>query len=452
MNLFFTTNVLAFRNLLRNRGRTLSTLLAIGVGLLGLILLDGFITYSVDHFRDSIIRNGTGHVEIFRSPQARDQGDSNPIPYVFDDTRVLERQLSGMTQVDDVLPVLSFAAVVADGDKNHSVQVTASPVDRTLRDLTKRTIASGKDLSTSETGQVLIGTGLARALKVHPGNTIKLFALSKGGGVNTESFTVAGLSSAELKDIDDRSVAMSLADAQALLGVQDVAKLVVFLKDTRDTDNFLARLAALPQSSPLSGLTYAGWDKLFTAFEYANSSFQLMRAVARLVVLVVALFSMSGTLTLSVIERYRELGTLRAFGTRRPRLLLLLVLEGFILGAAGTILGSCVGLFVTWAIDALGGVTIPAQPQMSVATMNVLFTPQMAILWQKRRRATSRIGNSGAASRNDVVQADNRRIAKVSLGGLHEAASYQLLSCLHAWSGAGFRGFPGGSPCPVGCA
>jgi len=104
--------------------------------------------------------------------------------------------------------------------------------------------------------------------------------------------------------------------------------------------------------------------------------------VARLVVLIVALFSISGTLTLSVIERYRELGTLRAFGTRRPRLLLLLVLEGFILGAAGTILGSCVGLFVTWAINALGGVTIPAQPQMSVATMNALFTPQQGVLWQ----------------------------------------------------------------------
>jgi len=382
MNLFLTTTLLAFRNLLRNRGRTLSTLVAIGVGLLGLILLDGFITYSVDHFRDSIIRNGTGHAEIFRSTQARDQGDSNPIPYVFDNTQVLEQQLRGMPQVDDVLPVLSFAAVVSDGDKNHSVQVTASPVDQALRDLTKRTIVTGKDLTPSEAGQVLLGTGLAKVLKVQPGSTIKLFALTKGGGVNTESFTVVGISSAELKDIDDRSVAMSLADAQALLGVQDVAKLVVFLKTTGDTNAFLQRLAALPPSSPLSGLTYAGWDKLFTAFEYANSSFQLMRAVARLVVLIVALFAISRTLTLSVIERYRELGTLRAFGTRRPRLLLLLVLEGFILGAAGTILGSCVGLFVTWAINALGGVIIPAQPQMSVATMNVLFTPQFNVLWQ----------------------------------------------------------------------
>jgi putative ABC transport system permease protein len=241
---------------------------------------------------------------------------------------------------------------------------------------------TGKDLEPSETGHVLLGTGLAKVLNVKVGSTIKLFALSKGGGVNTESFTVAGISSADLKQIDDRAVAMSLADAQALLGVQDVAKLVVFLKSTGDTDDFLQRLTELPPGAPLSGLTYVGWSKLFQPFAYANSSFQLIRAVARLVVLIVALFSISGTLTLSVIERFRELGTLRAFGTRRPRLLLLLVLEGFILGAAGTVLGSCVGLLATGAVNSLGGVTIPAQPQMSVETMNVLFTPQIDVLLQ----------------------------------------------------------------------
>jgi putative ABC transport system permease protein len=382
MKLFLTTFVLAFRNLLRNRGRTFSTLIAIVVGLLGLTLLDGFINYSVDNFRDSIIRGGTGHAEIFRSPQARDQGDSNPIPYLFENTSALEEELRGMPEVDDVLPVLSFAAVVSGGDKNHSVQVTASPVDQALRDLTKRKVVSGKDLTSARTGFVLLGTGLAKVLKVQPGSTIQLFALSRGGGVNTNSFTVAGIISSELKDVDDRSVAMSLDDAQSLLQVQNVAKLVVFMKNTDDTSVFMHRVAEAPTGSPLSGLTVVGWDKLFTPFEYANSMFQLILAVARLVVLLVALFSISGTLTLSVIERYREIGTLRAFGTRRPHLILLLTLEGLFLGVAGTILGSVCGALASGAINALGGVTMPAQPQMSVSTVDILFIPQADVLWQ----------------------------------------------------------------------
>ena len=58
---------MAARNLVRNPGRTLSTLIAITVGLLGLTLLDGFITYSMNGFRDAIIRNGTGHIQVARS-------------------------------------------------------------------------------------------------------------------------------------------------------------------------------------------------------------------------------------------------------------------------------------------------------------------------------------------------------------------------------------------------
>ena len=80
MSLLITVN-LAFRNLFRNRARTIATLLAIVAGLVGLTLLDGFINYSMDHFRDSIIRGGVGHLEIFASTQARDE-----LPRGFSDT------------------------------------------------------------------------------------------------------------------------------------------------------------------------------------------------------------------------------------------------------------------------------------------------------------------------------------------------------------------------------
>jgi len=53
-----------------------------------------------------------------------------------------------------------------------------------------------------------------------------------------------------------------------------------------------------------------------------------------------------------------------------------------LLGAAGTIVGGSLGMLVTEIVNALGGLTIPAQPQMSVATMNVLFTPQGDVLFQ----------------------------------------------------------------------
>jgi putative ABC transport system permease protein len=377
-----TTMSMAFRNLFRSRARTISTLLAIIVGLVGLTLLDGFITYSLHAFRDSIIRSGTGDIQIFRSRQAQDEGDSNPIPFLFGHSEAMEQELRAMSEVEDVMPVLSFSAVVSDGEKTYSVQVSASPIEQSRRDLTKRKIVGGADLVPGETGRVTLGSGLAHLLKARPGTTIRLFALSKGGGVNTESLTVAGMTSSEIKEVDDISVSMSLVDAQSLLGVDNVAKLVLFLKSSDDTRAFLKRLAAAPQASTLSGMREVSWDKLSVGYQYASSMYQLVLAVARLVVLIVALFSVSGTLTLAVIERYREIGTLRALGTRRPRLLALLAFEGFFLGIAGTAAGSIAGMAVAAGINAFGGLTMPAEPGMSVATVNILFTPGLEAFWQ----------------------------------------------------------------------
>ncbi len=252
MNLFSTTIVLAYRNLFRNRARTISTLLAIAVGLLGLTVLDGFITYSMDRYRDAIIRSGTGHLQIFRSRQALDEGDDNPIPFLLDKPRRMAEELRALPEVDDVMPALDFSALLSDGNENLSVQVSAYPLDQAARDLSKSTLTAGRDLAPGETGRVLLGTGLARRLKLRPGATIQLFAQSRGGGVNTESLTVEGITSSGIKDVDDISVHMSLSDAQSLLEVGSVAKLVVFLKHSGDTGRVMRLLADAPPSSALS--------------------------------------------------------------------------------------------------------------------------------------------------------------------------------------------------------
>ncbi len=382
MNLFSTTIVLAYRNLFRNRARTISTLLAIAVGLLGLTVLDGFITYSMDRYRDAIIRSGTGHLQIFRSRQALDEGDDNPIPFLLDKPRRMAEELRALPEVDDVMPALDFSALLSDGNENLSVQVSAYPLDQAARDLSKSTLTAGRDLAPGETGRVLLGTCLARRLKLRPGATIQLFAQSRGGGVNTESLTVEGITSSGIKYVDDISVHMSLSDAQSLLEVGSVAKLVVFLKHSGDTGRVMRLLAAAPPSSALSGMMVESWDKLSLGFQYANSMYQLILAVARFVVLIVALFSISGSLTLSVIERYREMGTLRALGTPRRRLTLLLAFEAPFLGAAGAALGSFLAMALTASINVLGGITFPAEPGMSVSAVNILFTPRVGVLAQ----------------------------------------------------------------------
>ncbi|HYW86033.1 MAG TPA: FtsX-like permease family protein, partial [Spirochaetia bacterium] len=74
------------------------------------------------------------------------------------------------------------------------------------------------------------------------------------------------------------------------------------------------------------------------------------------------------------MERLREVGTLRAFGTRRPGVLLMLLFEGLILGIGGAIVGCAAGSAVSGLINVLGGITMPPQPGTSAA-FRIFFTP-----------------------------------------------------------------------------
>jgi putative ABC transport system permease protein len=125
MNMLFMSWSLAVRNLWMLRRKTLSTLLAIVIGLLGLTILDGFISASMNGFRDTIIRSGTGHLQVVISPQAFDQGDTNPLPFLLQDQQEVESALRTLPAVKDVLPSLAFAATVSTGQKTHYVQVSA---------------------------------------------------------------------------------------------------------------------------------------------------------------------------------------------------------------------------------------------------------------------------------------------------------------------------------------
>src|SRR5208282_1284330 len=111
MKHFALTIVLAARNLLRNLRRTVSTLLAITVGLVGLTLLDGYITYSMNGLKETVIHSDTGHIQLMRSAAFLDEGDSDPFPFMLDAAGDMEKELRAMPQVRDVVPALSFAAI-----------------------------------------------------------------------------------------------------------------------------------------------------------------------------------------------------------------------------------------------------------------------------------------------------------------------------------------------------
>ena len=171
MKHFVLTMVMAARNLLRNRRRTLSTLLAIAVGLVGLTFLDGYISYSIRGLREVVIHSGTGHIQAALSPGYFDEGDDDPIPFMLPEAKRLEAELRSLPEVADVVPTVSFIAVIAAKGRTSTAQVSALPIAQAKADLDELAI-SPRDGTSSRARRAGSSSGAAS-----PGSSASLRAI-----------------------------------------------------------------------------------------------------------------------------------------------------------------------------------------------------------------------------------------------------------------------------------
>ena len=183
-------------------------------------------------------------------------------------------------------------------------------------------------------GTVLIGNELARELGIRPGGRIRLVAAT---GV-AESYTVSGILDFGIKDLSRRWVLMPLRDAQNLLGYRlDITEIYV------RTDQLFEAETLAGQLSASTGLTADSWQasngQLVTALKSQRASSTMIRVF---VTFAVAL-GIASVLVVSVVQRQREIGILRAMGTPAWRILGVFLLQGGIVGLVGALFGTGLG-------------------------------------------------------------------------------------------------------------
>ena len=251
--------------------------------------------------------------------------------------------------------------------------------------------------------------------------------MSEGGGVNTLSYTIAGTTSTIIAALDNVSVSMDLGDASTLLGTEAVPRLTVFLKSTGDTARVAAILAAASAGGPsaggaleaASGLTFRTWEDLSPYYRQASSVYRMILAVARLIVLVVALFSISGTLSLAILERLREIGTLRTFGSRRSHVVAMFLVEGLALGLVGVLVGAALG----WGGVAEGqrrGRDDHAPPAGDELRAHHTCSDPSLPPSSRAPCGYSGRGGRGPRAGRSILPARHRRAAQIQIGVRHE--------------------------------
>ena len=234
-------------------------------------------------------------------------------------------------------------------------------------------------------GEALIGSELASDLGLALGARVRLQSASG----EVLSVRVAGVLDYGVQDLNRRRVLLPLRDAQSLLGYgREVTEVDVRVQCLFEAQRLAADLARV------TGLSAESWQaansQLLTALRSQRASGLMIRVF---VTLAVAL-GIASVLVVSVVQRQREIGILRAMGTPRQRILAVFLLQGGIVGLGGSLLGTALGAalavgFTRVARNADGSPLFPIvlQPELFVSSAALATLVGVLAAWLPARRA-----------------------------------------------------------------
>ncbi len=356
----------AWRNLVRQKRRSLLMIAVVAFGFASFALAGGFIAQSFEALREGTIRS-VGHLQLM-DRRALGRAEEATLEFGIHDSARARAAAAKDPDVAAVLPRIDFVGLATTGTR--SVPFLGAGVDpgpEAAATLANDLVVSGKYLSREAEEGIILGTGLAAALDAKVGSRVTLMATTPDGSLNAVDGIVQGLSDVKFKELNDRYLAAGLPlVARLLQSGETVTKLVVFLKPGVNEEKAASRLE---RSLAAAGFPVAvqRWQDLAVFYGQVKLLYIGIFGFVGAVLVVIVILSAAIVMTMAVTERTREIGTLRALGTRPSGILRMFLAEGVVIAAAGCVAGTVIALVVRAALNA-SGIMLPPPPSATTGT------------------------------------------------------------------------------------
>jgi len=349
--------LMALRNLTRNRRRTLISLLVVATGAVALLLTSGFVVFNFRGLETALVHGGLGHLEVAAKSSAGPGQMDRPVTDALTDWRALRSRLEALPDVSAVganVHLMGMASTPA-GKSASFVGVGVEPDREGAMGFNTR-LRAGEPLPQALPAEgddvAILAQGLAATLGAKTGDVVTLLALTPDGSLNALDVRVAGIFTSGVQDLDTRFVKLHLASAQRLLQTESVSDLLVMLRDEVPLERGQGAVEHLV-AGHAPPLAVVDWRARAPFYDQVRNLYRGIFWFLGTVILVLVVLSASNTLLMAVLERTRELGTLRAIGTSRPQLAAIVLLEALWLGVLGGALGCLLGWLATLGINAM---------------------------------------------------------------------------------------------------
>ncbi len=383
---------LSFRGLLRNRRRSLVTLLAIALGFAAIALFAGY-THNIYRGLSLQAIHGEllGHLTLSKQGMSR-EGKLDPERYLLsrEDVTRITALIRAVPHVVLVTPRLTLSGIVSNG--RASTIFVAEGVEPkaahelhagVLREL--RLTQTGKDesgvqsLDPARPDTVVLTRGLADLLHLKPGGQAALLSNTLSGQANALDVTVGGLFNTGNAATNDLYAFMPLELVRSLYDAEGRAdRLTILLDDVDQTEAVRSHLLERLKSAGYA-VEIRTWNELSAFYTQVHGMFNMIFGFIFGIVLTVVIMSVANSMGMTVVERTREIGTLRAIGLRRAGVVRLFMGEAALLTLIGCVTGLLLTVAVKYGIDVAGISYVPPNQTSPVPLLVDLDIPHILL-------------------------------------------------------------------------
>ena len=340
---------IALRNLLRYKRRTLLTASLITIGVVFVLIFmsvsGSFKNMMVGQITDSML----GHLQVHRTGYV---ASIDNLPIIMNmkakAAQRLEEVMAQQPEIEASSPRIKFGAMFSNYTETSNIRLNGVVPEKEFATVPLLSSRITEGRKTLKRGEILVPALLSKGMKVKVGDTVVIIATNKDGSVNGRQFVVAGILEG-ITGPGGRDGYIHFDDAVELLRMEEVevSEVAIRLKNFDNLHSFSARIEKLltqelsKENKPIFEIHT--WEKL-TPFFTITKMIDLMTVAIKVMLTMIVLISIMNVMIMAVYERIREIGTIAAIGTLPGKILSMFVVEGFLLGVFGTIIGGLVAM------------------------------------------------------------------------------------------------------------
>ncbi len=333
---------IAWRNIIRNKWRSLITIAAIAFGLAALIFIRAFVEGAdrtmVENYTDLI----SGHLQVHKVGFHKKMGLERSI--------IAPEKLIGIikaeTAVVSVTQRIKDYCLLSSSENSSGVLLLGiDPNTEPQVSYLHKRIRRGEYLSLNKDDQIILGRVLAEILNVELGDKVVIMGQGADGSLASGAFRLCGILETGAEEIDKGVALITLQAAQQLLVMEEkISELTIRINSVFNAEEVSKKLKHKVDLGEFEVLTWKEISPLTAQWLEFDRAF--INYILFIVLLVVA-SGIFNTLLMSVLERIREFGIMLALGTKRRQIVFMVTLESLILGVMGVASGAAGGVMAS---------------------------------------------------------------------------------------------------------